>query len=77
MPVPAATPASAFCAGFAMREAVAADYDCYQTCNLRDRPGEEALDGVEAGVERTSLGMGSEWGQDENTEHYQRWLSRG
>ena len=66
-----------FGAGFAVREAVAADHDCYQTCNFRDRPGEKALDGVEAGVEGTSLGMGGEWGQDENTEHHQRWLSRG
>ena len=59
-----------------MREAVAADHDCYETCNFRDRPGEKALDGVEAGVEGTSLGMGGKWGQDENTEHHQRWLSR-
>ena len=53
MPVPAATPASAFfCAGFAVREAVATDHDCYQTCNFRDRPGEKGLDSVEAGIER-------------------------
>ena len=41
-----------FCAGFAVREAVAADHDCNQTCNLRDGAGEKALDGVKAGVER-------------------------
>ena len=41
-----------FCAGFAMRESVAADHDCNQTCNLRDGAGEKALDGVKAGVER-------------------------
>ena len=41
-----------FCAGFAMREAVAADHDCYQTCNFRDRAGEKALDSVKAGIER-------------------------
>ena len=41
-----------FCAGFAVREAVAADHDCNQTCNLRDRAGEKALDGVKAGIER-------------------------
>ncbi len=41
-----------FCAGFAMREAIAADHDCYQTCNLRDRPGEKALDSVKARIER-------------------------
>ncbi len=40
------------CAGFAVRESVAADHDRNQTCNLRDRAGEEALDGVKAGVER-------------------------
>jgi hypothetical protein len=53
MPVPAATPASAFfCAGFAVGEAVAADHDCNQTCNLRNGSGEKALYGVKAGVER-------------------------
>ena len=41
-----------FCAGLAVRESVAADHDCYQTCNLRDRPREKALDSVKAGIER-------------------------
>jgi hypothetical protein len=41
-----------FCAGFAMRESVAADHDCDQTCNLRDGAGEKALDGVKSRVER-------------------------
>ena len=41
-----------FRAGFAMRESVAADHDCNQTGNLRDRAGEKALDGVKARVER-------------------------
>ncbi len=41
-----------FRAGFAVREAVAADDDRDQTCNFRDRASEEALDGVKAGVER-------------------------
>ena len=41
-----------FCAGFAVREAVAADHDCNQTGNLRDGAGEKALDGVKARVER-------------------------
>ncbi len=41
-----------FCAGFAMRESVAADHDCNQTGNLRDGAGEKALDGVKARVER-------------------------
>src|SRR5271165_7212617 len=45
------------CAGFAMGEPVAADHDCNQTCNLRNRAGEKALDGGKAGVERTSLGV--------------------
>ena len=40
------------CTGFAMREAVAADHDCYKTCNFRDRSGEKGLDCVEAGIER-------------------------
>jgi len=40
-----------FRAGFAMREAVAADNDCYQTRNFRDCPGEKALDSVKAGIE--------------------------
>jgi transposase InsO family protein len=40
-----------FCAGFAVGETVAADHDCYQTCNLRDRSGEKALDSVKAGIE--------------------------
>jgi len=40
-----------FCAGFAMRESVAADHDCYETCNFRDRPGKKALDRVKAGIE--------------------------
>jgi hypothetical protein len=40
-----------FCAWFAVREAVAADHDCDQTCNFRDRPCEEALDSVKAGIE--------------------------
>jgi hypothetical protein len=54
-----------FCAGFAVREAVATDHNCDQTCNLRNGVGEKALDGVKAGIEGTSLGMGGEWGQDE------------
>jgi hypothetical protein len=37
--------------GFPVGEAVAADHDCYQTCNFRDRPGEKALDSVKAGIE--------------------------
>ena len=41
-----------FCAGFAMRESVAADHDCNQTGNLCDSAGEKALDGVKARVER-------------------------
>jgi hypothetical protein len=41
-----------FCAGFAMRESVAADHDCNQTGNLRDGAGEKALDGVKSRVER-------------------------
>ena len=41
-----------FRAGFPVREAVAADHDCDQTCNLRNRAGEEALDRGKAGVER-------------------------
>jgi len=39
------------CAWFAMGEAVAADHDRNQTCNLRNRAGEQALDGGKAGVE--------------------------
>ena len=39
-------------AGFTMREAIAADHNCYKTCNFRDRSGEKGLDGVEAGIER-------------------------
>jgi hypothetical protein len=41
-----------FRTGFAVREAVAADHDRNQTCNLRNRAGEKALDGGKAGVER-------------------------
>ena len=41
-----------FCTGFAVRESVAADHDCNQTCNLRDGAGEKGLYGVKAGVER-------------------------
>jgi hypothetical protein len=44
-----------FRAGFTMCEAVAADDDCYQTCNFRDRSCEKGLDGVEAGIERRPL----------------------
>ena len=40
------------CAGFAVRESVAADHDGNQTCDLRNRAGEKALDGGKAGVER-------------------------
>ena len=43
------------CAGFAVREAIAADDDCNQTCNLRNRACEKGLDGVKAGVERRTL----------------------
>ncbi|MGC2793603.1 MAG: hypothetical protein WA899_16380, partial [Candidatus Sulfotelmatobacter sp.] len=43
---------SLFCAGFAVCETIAADYDGNQTCNLRNRAGEEALDGGKASVER-------------------------
>ncbi len=66
-----------FCAGFAVRESVASDHDCDQTRNFRDSSGKKALDGIEAGVEGTSLGMSSEWGQDENTQHHQRCLYEG
>jgi hypothetical protein len=53
MPVPAATPASAFfCAGFPVREAVAANHDSHQTGDLGDGAGEKALDSVKASVER-------------------------
>jgi hypothetical protein len=46
IPVPAATPASGlFRTGFAVCEAVAADHDRNQACNLRDSAGEKALDG--------------------------------
>ena len=41
-----------FCAGFAVRETVAADHDRDQTCNLRNGAGEKALDGGKARVER-------------------------
>lgn len=41
-----------FCAGFAVREAVASDHDRHQTCNLRNGTGKEALDGRKARVER-------------------------
>jgi hypothetical protein len=41
-----------FCAGFAVRESVAADHDCNQTGNLRDGAGEKGLYGVKARVER-------------------------
>lgn len=37
---------------FAMGEAVSADHYRNQTCNLRNRAGEKALDGGKAGVER-------------------------
>jgi len=40
---------------FTVREAVAADHDCYQTCNFRNRSGEKALDSVKAGIERRTL----------------------
>src|SRR6266705_3146706 len=40
-----------FCTGFAVREAVAADHNCNQTCNLRNGASEKTLVGVEAGVE--------------------------
>jgi hypothetical protein len=52
MPVPAATPASAFFrTRFAVSEAVAADHNRNQTCNLRNGAGEKGLNGGEAGVE--------------------------
>ncbi len=38
-----------------MGEAIAADHDCNQTCNLRDSAGEKALDCVKPGVERSAL----------------------
>ncbi len=41
-----------FSTGFAVRESVAADHDCNQTCNFRNGSGEEGLDRVKAGVER-------------------------
>src|SRR6266436_7716921 len=50
---------------FAVGEAVAADHYRNQTCNLRNRAGEKALDGGKAGIERTPLGMGHNWGEDE------------
>src|ERR1700678_612380 len=66
-----------FCAGLAVRESVASDHNRDQTRNFRDSSRKEALDGIEAGVEGTSLGMSSEWGQDENTQHHQRCLYEG
>ena len=36
---------------FAVGEAIAADHDCNQTCNLRNGASEKGLDGVKAGVE--------------------------
>lgn len=53
MPVPAATPASAFFApGSPVGKAVAADHDRHQTCNLCNGACEKALDSGKAGVER-------------------------
>ena len=37
---------------FAMRELVAADHDCDQTCHFGDRAGEERLHCGESGIER-------------------------
>ena len=37
---------------FAVRELVAADHDCDQTCHLGNRAGEERLHGGESGIER-------------------------
>ena len=65
-----------FCTGFAVREAVAADHDCNQTCNLRNGAGEKALYCVKAGVERTPLGMGRNRGQEEKSEENRRQFCR-
>lgn len=58
--------ASAFFAPWlAVRESVAADHNCNQIRNLRDSASKEDLDGIKAGVERTSLSMSCEGGQHE------------
>jgi hypothetical protein len=46
-----------FGARFTVCKTVAADDDCNETCNLRNRAGKEVLDGVKAGVERAALGI--------------------
>ncbi len=74
MPVPAATPASAF--WFAVREAIAADHDGDETRDLRNRAREKALNGGKAGVERTPLGMGRNWGEDEKYDEDRRRFCR-
>ena len=54
-----------FCAGLAVRESVASDHNCDQTRNFRDSSSKEALDGIKAGVEGTSLSMSCEGSQHE------------
>ena len=46
-----------FSAGFAVGEAIAADDNRDQTCNLRDGACEKSLDSVKAGVEGTPLSV--------------------
>jgi hypothetical protein len=38
-----------------MREAVAADHNCYETCDFRDRSSEKGLDCIEASIEWRTL----------------------
>ena len=42
---------SLLCAGFSMRETVAANHNCNQAGDFRNGSGEEGLHGGEAGVE--------------------------
>jgi hypothetical protein len=56
-----------FCAGFSVRETIAADHDCNQTCDLSNGAREESLDGGKAGVEGgAALGMCGDREDEEN-----------
>ena len=44
---------------FSVRERVAADHDCDEAGGLRNRSGEQGLDGADAAIERRS--MSGEW----------------
>jgi hypothetical protein len=68
-PLAEAAPGILLRAGFTVREAIAADHNRDQRCDLGNRAGEQVLDGCKSAVEGRApgLSMGCEW-KDEQSE---------